>query len=378
MRIISIVGARPQFIKLAPVSRELKRRNLEAGRNGEPYHDLIVHTGQHYDRSMSDVFFDELEIPPTHADLDIGSGPHGAQTGAMLSAIEAQLVEARPDVVVVYGDTNSTLAGCLAAAKLHLPLVHVEAGLRSFNRKMPEEVNRVVADHTCDVLLAPTPAAMENLASENLQSRSRRVGDVMHDAVIHASRLANEHSAILADLKLAPDSYGLVTIHRAENTTRELIPIIFAALEEIAKTQIPLVFPMHPRTKALIRDEMAGWRPPQNLLVIEPVGYFDMMALLGNARVMLTDSGGVQKEAMFLGTPCVTLRDETEWVETVETGANRLAGIDRDLIVKAARESLTTTGGDSAGPDWMDSVNGIFGDGNCASLIVDEIDALVR
>jgi len=381
MKILSIVGARPQFIKLAPVSRELSRRVA----SGAAYEDLIVHTGQHYDRSMSDVFFDELEIPQTYADLEIGSGDHGVQTGAMLAGIEKELKNAKPDVVVVYGDTNSTLAGCLASAKLHIPIVHVEAGLRSFNRRMPEEINRVVADHSSDLLLAPTPAAMKNLSDENLAHRARRVGDVMHDAVLHASQLADARSTIIDDLTLSADGYGLVTMHRAENTTAEIAAGMFAALETISEQTLPLVFPMHPRTRALIAKQYTHWKPPTTLKIIEPVGYFDMMMLLKNARIMLTDSGGVQKEAMFLGTPCVTLRDETEWVETVETGANRLAGTDQISIIENVkttlldRESggLTSNSMKSEHFGWQEDVNSIFGKGNSASQIVDAIDSLV-
>jgi len=378
MKIMSIVGARPQFIKLAPVSRELNRRVSD----GANYDDLIVHTGQHYDRSMSDVFFDELQIPETHADLNIGSGNHGTQTGAMLGAIESQIVSSAPDVVVVYGDTNSTLAGCLAATKLHIPVVHVEAGLRSFNRRMPEEINRIVADHTCDLLLAPTPTAVKNLNDENLSHRTKRVGDVMYDAVLHASRLADSHSTVLDDQGLTSSRYGLVTIHRAENTTSEIATGMFAALESISRT-MPLVFPMHPRTRALITTQYPDWNPPSTLKVIEPVGYFDMMKLLKNAQIMLTDSGGVQKEAMFLGTPCVTLREETEWVETVETGANRLAGTSQTEIERNASDALAESHQKSestpepAQSIWQEAVENTFGKGDSAKQIVDAIDTLM-
>ena len=320
IRSASIVGARPQFVKLAPVSRAMQQARV-------PIRDEIVHTGQHYDDSMSRVFFEELAIPPPAVNLGVGSGPQGRQTGRMLEAIESYLVDSRPDVVIVYGDTNSTLAGALAAAKLHIPVVHVEAGLRSFNRRMPEELNRVATDHLSQLLCAPTATAIGNLTTEGLLPRARLTGDVMYDAVLFNARRACEHSRILRELGLRPGEYGLATIHRAENTTPEELGPLLQQLNAAAARFGRVIFPMHPRTAAALR-QLNRWRPAENLAVTGPVSYADMLALLQGAAWALTDSGGLQKEAYFVGCPCVTLRDETEWLETLERGANELAGRD--------------------------------------------------
>jgi UDP-GlcNAc3NAcA epimerase len=325
MNVVTIVGARPQFIKAAPVSRVLRRRHRE----------VLVHTGQHYDEQMSAVFFEELEIPRPDHHLGVGSGPHGAQTGAMLGRIEEVLLAERPDWVIVYGDTNSTLAGALAAAKLGLPLAHVEAGLRSFVRTMPEEINRVVADRLSDLLLCPSPTAVSNLAAEGITRGVREVGDVMEDSLAFAAQRARSRSAVLARLGLSERGYLLVTVHRAENTDEEgRLSGIVAALSEAGE---PVVFPVHPRTRQALGPERWSALERAGVRLIEPVGHLDMVRLTEGARLVLTDSGGLQKEAYWLGTPCVTLREETEWVETVEAGWNRLAGADRNSILEAIR-----------------------------------------
>jgi len=367
MRVVSIVGARPQFVKLAPVSRAMSAAS-ESGAGG--IEDIIVHTGQHYDSSMSDVFFDELEIPRPAIQLEIGSGSHGAQTGRMLEAVERALQDTKPDMVIVYGDTNSTVAGALAAAKLHIPIAHIEAGLRSFNREMPEEINRIVADHVSDLLLAPTETAMKNLRDENLSDRAFKCGDVMLDALLFNSRLAEQRSEILHELGLVPGRYAVATLHRPVNTDAGNLVRVLDILAEIAANEIPVVFPAHPRTKAILEAARTDWVKPDQLVIIEPVGYLDMLKLLRHARLALTDSGGLQKEALFLETPCVTLREETEWIETVEAGGNVLTGSNRDKVVAAVEHWLSEDvvsivgGTGSAAP---------FGDGDAAKKIVEKI-----
>ena len=321
MKVVSIVGARPQFIKAAAVSRVLRREHKE----------VLLHTGQHYDDLMSDVFFRELDLPPPDVNLGVGSASHGRQTGEMLIGIERVLLEERPDRVLVYGDTNSTLAGALAAAKLQIPLAHVEAGLRSFNRAMPEEVNRVVADRLSDLLFCPTRTAVENLAREGITAGVHWVGDVMYDLLLQSLPIAERRSDILRRLGLVPGAYLLATVHRAGNTdVRENLSAILAGLNAVGET---VVFPLHPRT----RRALAQWgiSPAENVLLVEPVGYLDMLVLEKHARLILTDSGGVQKEAYWLGIPCLTLREETEWVETVEAGWNVLVGASPKRIVEA-------------------------------------------
>jgi UDP-N-acetylglucosamine 2-epimerase len=298
MKIVTIVGARPQFIKAAPVSKAIRDHN---GKEEEPrITEVLVHTGQHYDHGMSQIFFDELDISEPDLNLGVGSGTHGWQTGQMLVRIEEVLLEEKPDFVVVYGDTNSTLAGALAAVKLHIPVAHVEAGLRSFNRKMPEEHNRVVADHCADLLFCPTQTAVDNLAREGVTNGVYLVGDTMYDAVLQFSSIARKHSTILKDLDLEPKTYLLTTIHRPYNTS---------LLEKV----------------------------PTNVRMIEPIGYLDMLMLEENARLILTDSGGMQKEAYFFGVSCITLRPETEWLETIESGWNVVAGADVSAIVEGNR-----------------------------------------
>ncbi len=313
MRLVSIVGARPQFVKLAPVSNALRQRHEE----------IIIHTGQHYDYNMSAQFFNELAIPAPDYHLEIGSGSHGAQTGRMLEAIEQVLMKERPDWVIVYGDTNSTLAGALAAAKLHIPIAHVEAGLRSFNRAMPEEINRVVTDHLSERLFCPTETARRHANSEGITRGVEVVGDVMYDILLQVQpKLDARAEILLPSLHVTPLSYIVVTVHRAANTDDP------AAMRDIVsalnKLEMPVIFPVHPRTRDCLERYGITWK--KHVQLIEAIGYFDMLALERAAYRILTDSGGVQKEAFFLGVPCITLREETEWTETVQTGWNVLVG----------------------------------------------------
>ncbi|HET9496013.1 MAG TPA: UDP-N-acetylglucosamine 2-epimerase (non-hydrolyzing) [Chloroflexia bacterium] len=325
MKMLSIVGARPQFVKAAPVGRALDRAGIT---------EVLLHTGQHYDPEMSGVFFKELGIRHPHYNLEVGSGSHAAQTAAMLVGIEEVLLKEHPAFVLIYGDTNSTLAGAIAASKLHIPVAHVEAGLRSFNRAMPEEINRVVADALSTLLFAPTDVAARNLKREGMSDGVHIVGDVMYDAVLWAAeRVGSGAPEIVTRLGLTPGEYLLATVHRASNTDDPAnLAAIAAALSSAGET---VVFPVHPRTRKAIAT--SGIVMGGNVMGIEPVSYLDMIALEKHARAILTDSGGVQKEALWLGVPCVTLRDETEWVETVELGWNALAGTDTASILAALR-----------------------------------------
>ena len=311
--ILTIVGARPQFVKAATLSH--------AFRGMEGVREVLVHTGQHFDHAMSAAFFEELDIPaPVHS-LGIAGGGHGAMTGRMLEAIEPLIEREAPGAVLVYGDTNSTLAGALAAAKLHVPVAHVEAGLRSGNRRMPEEINRILTDHASDLLLCPTRAAVANLATEGIERGVHHVGDVMHDATLAARDRAEARSDVLERLELEPGGFALATVHRAENTDDPARLAELVAYLRDAGRERPVVLPLHPRTRgALERHGIAT----DGILVTDPVGYLDMQRLLAGAALVLTDSGGVQKEAYFHRTPCVTLREETEWTETIEAGWNRL------------------------------------------------------
>lgn len=326
MKVVTIVGARPQFIKCAPVSRELRRVAIE----------VLIHTGQHYDDNMSQVFFDELSLAAPDYYLGVGSGLHGEQSGEMLKRIEGVLLKEKPDYVLVYGDTNSTLAGALAAAKLHIPVAHVEAGLRSFNRRMPEEINRVVTDHLSSLLFCPTETAVENLAREGITAGVKLVGDVMYDVLLYNLRIAQERSTILKQLQLKPKAYVLATVHRAENTDDAgRLDAIVKAFGKIGAIQ-PVIWPVHPRAQQALRAYNLSHISNHSLRMIEPASYLDMLLLEKEARVILTDSGGMQKEAYWLEVPCVTLREETEWVETVRSGWNRLVGSDPNSIVAAA------------------------------------------
>ena len=332
IRITTIVGARPQFVKAAMVSRQISLNNKRSTLRVE---ERIVHTGQHYDQNMSDIFFEQLGIPEPDINLKAGTGTHGAMTGKMLAMIEKEILKSGPDCVLVYGDTNSTLAGALAAVKLHVPVAHVEAGLRSFNRKMPEEINRILTDHVSSFLFCPTRVSVANLAREGIVEGVSHVGDVMHDAAVAFEAIAERKSDILIRLGISPRQYYLATVHRAENTDdRQRLESILAAFQEL---DFPVILPVHPRTRPKIADIEAktSRRKRSKLVQIEPVSFLDMVRLEKNARVILTDSGGVQKEAYFQKVPCVTLREETEWEETVGSGWNQLVGADFEKILSA-------------------------------------------
>lgn len=327
-KIVSVVGARPQFIKAAAVSRVIQADYADR------LQEVLVHTGQHYDGNMSSVFFEELSIPKPVYHLGISGGSHGAMTGRMLQALEGVLEQERPDWMLIYGDTNSTLAAALAAVKMHIPVAHVEAGLRSFNMRMPEEVNRIVADRVSTLLFCPTKTAVDNLRNEGVSAGVHLVGDVMFDASLFYRDVARRASLVLQRFGLVEEGYVLSTCHRAENTddpTR--LEEILCALGDIAEL-MPVLLPLHPRTRNIISERgLAGCLGKVRL--VEPLSFMDMMRLEQSARVILTDSGGVQKEAFFFQVPCVTMRDETEWTETVDLGWNRLVGADRHLIVDA-------------------------------------------
>lgn len=346
MKIVTVIGARPQFIKAATVSRAITTHNTSIADHQPQITEVIIHTGQHFDANMSDVFFEEMQIPKPDYFLDINSMSHGAMTGRMLEKIEEVLLKENPDFVLVYGDTNSTLAGALAAKKLHIKVVHVEAGLRSFNMRMPEEINRILTDRISDILCCPTETAVKNLFNEGFTTEHRppttgsqastighrplvvNTGDVMLDAALYYSTFSADKSTILKDIGFTNKEFALCTIHRAENTDDpERLSNIFAALNDISR-EMPVVLPLHPRTRNILETGMST-PTDKSLVLIEPVGYFDMIELLKHASIVLTDSGGLQKEAYFFGKRCVTLRDETEWVELVDGGYNMLAGTDK-------------------------------------------------
>ena len=355
MRVLSVVGARPQFVKAAPVSRALRKE----------HHETIVHTGQHYDDAMSAAFFRDLQIPPPEVNLEVGSGSHAAMTAEMLRRLEPVMLKHEPDGVLVYGDTNSTLAAALAAAKLLVKgrrpwLAHVEAGLRSFNPLMPEERNRIVADHLADLLLAPTPTAMAHLAREGLADRAEMVGDVMVDAHLWASQRAEDQ---LPKVARANPGYVLVTLHRAENVDHA--ETLARWMRELAVDR-PVIFPLHPRTRQVMKR--SGVAVPANVTVVDPVGYLAMVALEDHAHAIATDSGGVQKEAYLSGVPCITLRNETEWTETVEAGWNRVVGPTTGAVAAAL--------GDEAFMDRARPRPALYGDGYAAERIVAALEGL--
>lgn len=354
-KIITILGARPQFIKAAAVSRALAQH--------PDFHENLLHTGQHFDTNMSEVFFSDLGIPKPIMNLNINGGTHGDMTGRQLAAIEKALLEQPPNLAMVYGDTNSTLAGALAACKLHIPVVHVEAGLRSFNRRMPEEINRIMVDHLASLLFAPTETAMRNLGREGIApSQCHQIGDVMCDAALMFGKQAKKNSNILNRLNLKEDNYILTTIHRAENTdTPERLQNIVNALIKIAGN-IPVVWPLHPRTRNLLRQYGLLDKLAAKVHLTDPIGYLDMVMLEQNAVLIATDSGGMQKEAFFYKVPCVTLRDETEWTELVDTGWNKLAPPDKSAtcLHKIMTDSIGVSG-QNVQP---------YGKGNAAELIV--------
>ncbi len=322
MKLITILGARPQFIKAAAVSREIAKHN--------DIQEIIIHTGQHFDANMSDIFFEEMDIPKPHYNLDINGLNHGAMTGQMMEKIEEVLMKEKPDWVLVYGDTNSTIAGALTARKLHINVAHVEAGLRSFNMKMPEEINRILTDRISNILFCPTEAAISNLQKEgynNIDIQVVKSGDVMQDAALFYS---DKSKALAIDI---PQKYVLATIHRAENTDNpKRLKDIFEAFSEIGKST-PVILPLHPRTSKIIAS--SGLKiDTKSIKIIEPIGYLEMVYLIKNAKLIMTDSGGLQKEAFFFEKPCITLRDETEWVELVENGFNTVVGADKNLIIQ--------------------------------------------
>ncbi len=352
MRVLSIVGARPQFVKAALLSREFRARGVD---------ERLVHTGQHYDERMSDVFFSELELPAPHSHLGVGSGSHAHQTAQMMMRLESVVLENEPDCVLVYGDTNSTIAGALVAAKLNVPLVHVEAGLRSFDRTMPEEVNRLVADRLGDLLLAPSEGSAEQLRREGVEAPIFIVGDLMVDLALLAAERLPARPAILDRFDLHEKQFAVATIHRASNTDNAAV---FARLiAGLRRCGMPVVFPVHPRTRPLVEAFKVG--AGDGIVTCEPLSYLDMLALQVHARAVVTDSGGIQKESITLGTPCVTLRDRTEWTETLQDGWNVLAGSDPRTIAAAASRPAPA---ERIFP---------FGAGNSAKRIVDAITATI-
>jgi UDP-N-acetylglucosamine 2-epimerase len=347
MKIISIIGARPQFIKYSALTKEIRKSHK----------DILIHTGQHYDYNMNKVFFDEMGIPEPDYNLGIGSGTHGHQTGKMLTQIEDILTHEHPDLVMVYGDTNSTLAGALAAVKMHIKIAHVEAGLRSFDKSMPEEINRILTDHCSDLLFCPTQTAVNNLKQEGLSTGVYLTGDVMVDALNNNKDIA-EHSTILDSLKLTAKHYIVVTIHRASNTdNEENLKTISQCLIELSKHGTTIVFPLHPRTAKLLKNYGLYDEIKRRIKIIDPLGYFDFLKLMRYAEKILTDSGGIQKESYILKVPCITLRENTEWIETIEDGWNVLAGTNANKIVRMAREF-----------DTPQNYSALFGTGACSKI----------
>lgn len=353
MKILTVIGARPQFIKAATVSRAFRDSGVR---------EIIVHTGQHFDENMSEVFFREMDIPTPDYHLEINNLGHGAMTGRMLEKIEELLLKEKPDMVLVYGDTNSTLAGALAASKLHIPIAHVEAGLRSFNMEMPEEINRILTDRVSKLLFCPTDTAVSNLNKEGFSTFDCEIyksGDVMYDAVLYYKEKAKTFSKILTTEALTKNNFVLATLHRAENTNDPgRLRNIAAAFNEIHRT-LPVVLPLHPRTRSYLKANNIEL----NVKTIEPAGYFDMLTLLDNCKLVMTDSGGLQKEAYFFQKFCLTLRDQTEWIELVETGSNELVGADQATIVKAFNSAL----------DKTVPTKPLYGTGDAASKIVEEV-----
>ena len=351
IKVLTIIGARPQFIKASVVSRAIQKT--------DGIEEIMLHTGQHFDANMSDIFFNQLNIPRPDIQLDIHGGTHGDMTGRMLAEIEQALLEHKPDRVLVYGDTNSTLAGALAAAKLHIPVAHVEAGLRSFNMKMPEEVNRILTDQISDILFCPTDTAIKNLNNEGFENKPIQVlnvGDVMQDAAILFTEKA------VAPQNELPQQFVLATLHRAENTDNpERLACIVDALNEIHESLMPVVLPLHPRTRKLIAEQDLDLK----VHLIDPVGYFEMVWLLDHCDLVLTDSGGVQKEAFFFGKACVTMRDQTEWVELIEAGVNELVGADTDRIIDSVKRNIGRK---------VQDTNQLYGGGMAATKVVNALN----
>lgn len=346
MKILTVIGARPQFIKAAAVSKVIRSKHEE----------ILIHTGQHYDENMSNIFFSELEIPKPDYNLSVGSGNHGFQTGNMLIKLEEIYLKEKPDLILVYGDTNSTLAGALCGSKLLIPVAHIEAGLRSFNKNMPEEQNRILTDHISKYLFVPTISAENNLKNEGINAGVYNVGDVMYDGILHFSKIAKDKSNIMNELELTSGDFILTTIHRAENTDN--ISRLGNIVDALSESKEKIILPLHPRTNRYLSDY--GIELGDNITVIEPVGYLDMITLEANAKKIVTDSGGVQKEAFFMKKPCVTMRDETEWVETVESGWNFIAGTDKAKILNGIVNFIPTR-----------EQNNIFGEGDAARHILE-------
>ena len=353
MKIITIVGARPQFVKASVISKKIRSKHRE----------ILIHTGQHYDNNMSEIFFCEMEIPRPDYNLHIGSGTHGKQTGEMLIQIEQILLSEKPEGVIVYGDTNSTLAGALAASKLHIPIFHIEAGLRSFNMTMPEEQNRRITDHISNLLFCPTNTAVCNLKNEGIVDGVFNVGDIMLDAVLHFSILAEQKQYMLDNLAIFPQEYYLATIHRAENTdTIDKLGEIVGAFLELDK---PVIMPVHPRSRIMIASIVNTMKVNNQVKFIEPVGYLEMLMLTNNACKIITDSGGLQKEAFFLQVPCITIRKETEWIETLNGNCNVLCNVNKQDIVDAVFRTVIKK-------DAFSQM--YFGDGKAAMKICDFIN----
>lgn len=352
MKVITVVGARPQFIKAAPVSKEIRKE----------FNEVLIHTGQHYDENMSKIFFDELQIPVPDYNLQIGSLGHGKMTGEMLGKLEDIYLKEKPDCVLVYGDTNSTLAGALAASKLLIPVIHVEAGLRSFNKNMPEEQNRILTDNLSKLLLVPTKEAELNLEKEGFKSGIHNIGDVMYDAVLMFKERSKEKEYMLNEIGVRKGEYILATIHRAENTND--INRLRNIIEALNESNENIVLPLHPRTKKFIEDY--NLKLNDNIKVIDPVGYLEMLMLENNSKKIVTDSGGVQKEAYFMKKPCVTMRDETEWVETVEEGWNVLVGTNKSEIISKIKYFNPSN-----------NQKNIFGDGNASKKIVELVKEII-
>lgn len=354
MKIASIVGVRPQFVKASVVSRELRKKHEE----------ILIHTGQHYDYEMNQVFFEELGIAEPNYYMGVGSGSHGFQTGEMLKKIEEILVNEMPDLVLTYGDTNSTLAGALAASKMHIKTAHVESGLRSFDKSMPEEINRILTDHCSDILFCPTQNAVDNLKREGITENVFLTGDVMVDSLLYNKEIAENKSQILKNLNLNSKEYLVATIHRASNTdNKENLKNIVDAFSELDET---IVFPLHPRTEKLLQKYELYDQLKASVSLIEPLGFLDFIKLMNHAKMILTDSGGAQKEAYILEVPCVTLRENTEWVETIEDGCNVLVGSNKERIITMVKEPKPS----------IQAHGNKFGDGEASNRIVSTIENL--
>lgn len=352
--IITVIGARPQFIKCSPVSKELRKH----------FKEVLIHTGQHYDENMSELFFKQLNIPEPDYNLGIGSDSHAVQTGEMMIELEKLMILYNPDLVLIYGDTNSTLAGAISASKLNFPIAHIEAGLRSFNRQMPEEINRIIADKLSSLHFCPTPTAVNNLDHEGIDHNVFHTGDVMYDALLQNLPIAQNNSHILDILNLMEQDYYLVTVHRAENTND--IQKLKNILEGLNQLDKKVILPLHPRTKGILHVNRAFITLGSNIQIIDPVGYLDMLLLELHSYKILTDSGGIQKEAFFLKKPCITLREETEWIELIDMGVNVLTGNSSDNIVKLSM---------NFNPDFSNS--NIFGNGMASHNIIEIINNLL-